>query len=74
MPASLTRSLRRSSVRGGTGIRKVWPSTIGFRPRPAARMAFSTGPTMPLSQTLTEIMRGSGTLMAATALSGEFEP
>jgi len=29
---------------------------------------------MPLSQTLTEIMRGSGTLMAATAVKGEVAP
>jgi hypothetical protein len=55
-------------------MRSMVPSTIGFRPRPAARIAFSTAATMPLSQTLTEIIRGSGTLIAATAFSGEAEP
>ena len=47
---------------------------MGFRPSPAARIAFSTGPTIDLSQTLTEIIRGSGTLMAATEFSGALEP
>ena len=41
---------------------------------PALRMALSTGPTMLLSQTLTVIMRGSGTLIAATVLSWTVEP
>ena len=40
--ASLTISLRRSSVRGGMGRRMRSPSTCGFRPRSLSRMAFST--------------------------------
>ena len=55
-------------------MRRVWPSTIGFRPRLALRIAFSTATTMPLSQTLTLSIRGSGTLIAATAVRGEAEP
>ena len=42
LPAILTSSLRRSSVSGGIGTRRVWPSVIGFKPRPELRMAFST--------------------------------
>ena len=55
-------------------MRSVWPSVIGFRPRPALRIAFSTAMVTPLSHTLTVIMRGSGTLMAATLVIGEVEP
>ncbi len=55
-------------------MRRFWPSTTGFRPRPAARIAFSTLTTTPRSQTLTVRARGSGTLTAATWLIGTVEP
>jgi hypothetical protein len=43
-------------------------------PRPAERIAFSTGVTFDLSQTCTESMRGSGAETVATWLSGMFAP
>ena len=51
-----------------------WPSTIGLMPRPALRIAFSTGPTLERSQTWTDSMRGSGAETVATWLSGMFAP
>ena len=55
-------------------MRSVWPSVSGFRPSPAARIAFSVGITSALSHTLTVIIRGSGTLIEPTELSGMVEP
>ena len=75
LPAeSLARSLRRSSVSTGIGTRRFCPSTTGFSPRPALRIAFSTETIRPLSQTLTVIERGSGTLTAPTWLIGTVAP
>ncbi len=74
LPASLAISRRRSSVRGGMGMRRFWPSTTGFRPRPAARIAFSTDTTTPRSQTLTVSERASGALTVATWFRGMEEP
>ena len=68
--AILVNSTRRSSESGGMGTRSTWPSAAGLRPRFAPRIAFSTAPTNERSQTCTVIMRGSGTLMVATWLSG----
>ena len=65
-PASFANSLRRSSVRSGIGSRIIWPSTIGFSPSPAERIALSTGPTLVLSQTCTDSIRGSGADTVAT--------
>ena len=42
-------------------MRSVVPSRIGLKPRLDSRIARSTAPTTDLSQTETEIMRGSGT-------------
>ena len=55
-------------------MRRFWPSTTGLSPSPAERIAFSTETTRPLSQTLTVINRGSGTLTAPTWLSGMVAP
>ena len=46
----------------------------GLRPRLLSRMAFSTAPTMPRSQTATDSMRGSGTETVATWFIGILEP
>ena len=46
----------------------------GFIPRFASRIALSTACTLLLSQTFTEMVRGSGTDTVATWLSGIFEP
>ena len=43
-------------------------------PRPDSRIAFSTAPASERSQTWTVIMRGSGTEMVASWLSGIGEP
>ncbi len=59
--AILTSSLRRCSLSSGSGMRSVVPSMIGLKPRLDSRIARSTAPTIDLSQTETEIMRGSGT-------------
>ncbi len=55
-------------------MRSVVPSTIGLSPRFDSRIALSTAPTIDLSHTETEIMRGSGTEMVATWLTGISEP
>ncbi len=55
-------------------MRRVVPSTTGLRPRPEARIAFSTDTTTALSQMLTVIERGSGTLTAPTWLIGTVDP
>jgi hypothetical protein len=51
-----------------------WPSADGLRPSSAVRIAFSTAPAKPRSQTWTVIIRGSGTPMVATWLSGIAAP
>ena len=51
-----------------------WPSTIGLRPRPAVRIAFSTALTFDRSQTCTDSIRGSGAETVATWLSGMLAP
>ena len=68
--ATLTSSWRRSALSSGIGMRRSCPSTIGLRPRLASRMARSTACTVDRSQTWTESMRGSGTLIVATWLIG----
>ena len=55
-------------------MRRFVPSLTGLKPRPDERIAFSTDTTMPLSQTLTVMERGSGTLTAATWFKGTVEP
>ena len=55
-------------------MRSVVPSRIGLKPRLASRIARSTAPTTDLSQTETEIMRGSGTVTVASWLSGIVVP
>ena len=55
-------------------MRSVVPSMIGLKPRLDSRMARSTAPTTDLSQTETEIMRGSGTVTVATWLIGIVVP
>ena len=54
--------------------RSTCPSVAGVRPRLESPIAFSTAFTIDLSQTCTEISRGSGTLMVATWLSGMCVP
>jgi hypothetical protein len=56
------------------GILRVWPSTIGLRARWDWRIAFSTACTSARSHTCTDSMRGSGTEMLDTWLSGMGEP
>ena len=56
------------------GTRIDCPSAAGLRPRPAERMAFSTAPASFRSHTWTTIIRGSGTLIVATWLSGMTDP
>ena len=63
-------SLRRSSVRGGIGMRTVFPSLDGFSPRPLPWIAFSIGPIIFVSQGVTVIRRLSGTERVPTCWSG----
>ena len=72
--AILVISTRRSSDSAGMGTRINWPSDAGLRPNSAVRIAFSTAPARPRSQTCTVIIRGSGTPMVATWLSGVDAP
>ena len=65
-PATLVRSRRRSSFSSGMGSMMMVPLSCGLMPRPDSRIAFSTLPTRPLSQTLIVTMRGSGTLTVPT--------
>ena len=58
------------AVSSGSGMRSIWPSAAGLRPRPASRIALSTALTRPRSQTWTVSIRGSGTLTVPTWLSG----
>ena len=46
------------------------PLVCGLMPSPLFMIAFSTGPTSDLSQTLIVTMRGSGTLTVPTWLIG----
>ena len=62
--------MRRSSFSSGIRRRSTWPSVAGDRPRLESTIAFSTGFTIDLSQTCTEISRGSGTLTVASCSSG----
>ena len=55
-------------------MRSVVPSMIGLKPRLDSRMARSTAPTIDLSHTDTEIMRGSGTETVATCVIGMVLP
>ena len=59
-------SLRRSSVSDGSGMRTTLPSFAGFRPRPAARMAFSIAPSCDGSNGCATISVGSGIDRPAT--------
>ena len=68
--AVLTRSLRRSSVSGGSGTRITWPSVCGLRPRPESRIATSAALVTDLSQTCTDSRPGPATEMLATWFSG----
>ena len=72
--ATLTSSLRRSWFSSGMRRRSTWPSVAGESPRLESTIAFSTGLTIDLSQTWTEISRGSGTLTVASWLSGMWVP
>src|SRR5258708_17392395 len=70
----LESSLRRSSVRAGIGMRITLPSFVGFSPRLAARMPFSTFPIWDGSNGCARIIAGSGTDSDATWFSGTIEP
>src|SRR5258708_5242705 len=70
----LESSLRRSSVRAGIGMRMTLPSFVGFSPRLAARMPFSTFPIWDGSNGCARIIAGSGTDSDATWFSGTIEP
>ena len=72
--ATLTSALRRSWLSSGRGTRISVPSTAGVSPSGAMRIAFSTALTMPRSQTCTDSMRGSGTLIVPTWFSGSSLP
>ena len=63
--ATLTSSLRRSSVSGGMLMRMMRPSLTGVRPRSDLRMAFSTTEMPPLSQGWMVMVRLSGTATEA---------
>ena len=73
-PASFCRSLRRSSLSGGIGMRTTLPSLVGLRPRLALRMDFSTAPSSEGSKGCARIIVGSGMDSEATWLSGMLEP
>ena len=52
----------------------IVPFVCGLMPSPLSRIAFSTAPTMPRSQTLIVTMRGSGTLTVPTWFTGVIWP
>ena len=68
--AVLASSVRRSVVSCGIGTRTNCPSDAGFSPSPESRIAFSTAPTRPRSQTCTVSMRASGVPTLPTWVSG----
>src|SRR6185437_8896622 len=69
-----TISRRRSSVRGGTGMRIILPSFCGFSPSPAERMAFSISFMMLGSNGCTVSNCASEACTWASWLSGISEP
>jgi len=68
--ATLTSSLRRSSVSGGMLMRMILPSLTGVRPRSDFMMAFSMAEKAPRSQGWMVRLRLSGTEMEAICLRG----
>src|SRR5258708_27440590 len=70
----LESSLRRSSVRAGIGMRMTLPSFVGFSPRLAEGIPFSTFPMWDGSNGCGMIIAGSGTDRDATWFSGTIEP
>ncbi len=72
--AILTRSLRRSSVRDGIGMRMKSPSACGLSPRFASTIAFSMAFACPFSQGLTVSIRASGTATVAICAMGVGTP
>ena len=67
-------SLRRSSVSGGMFSRTTVPSTLGMMPMSLFMIAFSIAPRTPRSQGWITIWCASGTLIAASWLSGVCVP
>src|SRR5688572_18570152 len=67
---TLMSSLRRSSVSGGIGSRIVSPLVVGFKPRSASRIAFSTVVMSFFSNGVTPMVRASRRITLATWLSG----
>ena len=63
---TLMRSLRRSSVSGGSGTRMSAPAELGFRPRSEAMIAFSTAGLIERSKTLIFSVRVSSTVTLAS--------
>ena len=63
---TFTKSLRRSSVNGGNGIRISVPLDCGFKPKSDFMIAFSTALIMPLSKTVIDKFRASGTEILPT--------
>ena len=72
--AVFTNSWRRSRLMSGSGMRTIFPSTWGLKPRFAIWIAFSTAFTRPGSHGWTWIMRASGVVMAAHSFSRIDEP
>src|SRR5699024_8443326 len=68
--ASLTYSLRRSSVSAGSTTRRVSPLFVGFTPRSESRSAVSTPDIADLSYGVTMTVRASGNCREASWLSG----
>lgn len=64
------RSLRRSSVSGGSGTRMSVPAELGFKPRSDAMIAFSTAGPIERSNTLIFKVRESSTVTLANWRSG----
>src|SRR4249919_3028227 len=71
---SFTRSLRRSSVSVGIGMRTTLPSSVGFKPRFASLMPLQMALITLLSHGWTTSSRGSGALTELTCCSGTCVP
>ena len=72
--ATLTNSLRRSSVSCGKTMRMRSPSLVGLTPRSLSRMARSMRPSELLSYGVMSAIRGSGTCSEASWFTGVTAP
>ena len=72
--ASLTYSLRRSSVSSGSETRIRLPSLVGFTPRSESRRDFSIAAIEVLSYGVIRMVRASGVWNDASCCSGVGEP